>query len=217
MNLVALPSQTAQEAATCPSCGAALVPDQRYCLSCGQPCSPVRLPFLDVLQTESEAGAQTMVLPAPVGYVPTHEPDGALGRLRRYSGLLALVGVLLLTGLIGLLIGHWTKSAAPSGSQVLKVEFPNGSSLAAAAGGAPASSTATTATTPTSPSASAAPASKAQEAKEVKETEATTVKAPPPVKTSSAGLRKLSKTTGKSHQKEIESLTAGGKPIETGG
>ncbi|HEX3692026.1 MAG TPA: hypothetical protein VHU13_01675 [Solirubrobacteraceae bacterium] len=220
MSLVALPSQTApQAAATCQSCGAALVPDQRYCLSCGQPCASVRLPFLDVLQqAEGDGSAQTTVLAAPVAYAPAWEPDGALGWLRRYSGLLALVGVLLVTGLIGLLIGHWTKSSAPSGPQVLKVEFPNGSPLAAAgAGGTAAASTTSTAATPTAASTKSAPVSEAQEQKEVKEAEVATVKAPPPAKTNSASLKKLSKSTGKAHQKEIESLTAGGKPIETGG
>jgi ribosomal protein S27AE len=216
INVVPISAQQQQlrDDATCPNCGAAIVADQRYCLSCGQPCSPMRLEFLDVLQS-GEATAQTTVLQAPAGYVqaylPAAEPDGALGWLRRYSGLLALVGVLLVTGLIGLLIGHWTKSpAAPSGPQVVKIE--GGLPLAAGAS--------TTASTPVSTSGSAtaaAPLSKAQEEKEVKEAEASTVKAPPPVKTSHAGLQKLSKSTGKAHKKEIEALTAGGKPIETGG
>lgn len=214
-NVVPIQSQVPESGeAKCSSCGAAIVADQRYCLTCGQPCSPVRLPFLDILQAESDARAQqTTVLPAPVGYLPAVEPDGAIGWLRRYSGLLALVGVLLVTGLIGLLIGHWTKSSAPSGPQIVKIE---GAGLPLAAAGS--STSATTPSSSTSSSASKqAPASETQEKKEVKETEASTVKAPPPVKTSSASLKKLSKTTGKAHQKEIESLTAGGKPIETGG
>jgi hypothetical protein len=175
----------------------------------------VRLDFLDVLQADADTRAQTAVLPAPAGYLPAFEPDGAIGWLRRYSGLLALVGVLLVTGLIGLLIGHWTKSAtAPSGPQVVKVELPNGLALGVA-GASTAAATTPSAATPAG--AAKAPLSKAQEEKEVKEAEAPTVKAPPPVKTGSASLKKLSKTTGKAHQKEIESLTAGGKPIETGG
>ncbi len=213
MNLVALPSQTAQEAATCTNCGAALVSDQRYCLSCGQPCSAVRLPFLDVLRSDGETGAQT-VLPAPAGYAPALEPDGALGVLRRYSGLLALAGVLLLTGLIGLLIGHWTKSAAAPGPQIVKIE---GLPSALAGGATTTAAAATPSSAASASSAQQAPLSESQEKKEVHEAEAGTVKAPPPAKTGSAGLKKLSKTTGKAHQKEIESLTAGGKPIETGG
>lgn len=214
-NVVPIQSQVPEShEAKCSSCGATIVADQRYCLICGQPCSPVRLPFLEILQAESDARAQqTTVLPAPAGYLTALEPDGALGWLRRYSGLLALVGVLLVTGLIGLLIGHWTKSAVPSGPQIVKIEGA-GLPLAAAAGS-------TTTAAPSSPgstsAAKPAPIGEAQEKKEVKETEASTVKAPPPVKTDFAGLKKLSKTTGKAHQKEIESLTAGGKPIETGG
>lgn len=209
MNVVSLPSQPAQErASTCPSCGAAIVADQRYCLACGQPCSPVRLDFLDVLQTDREQHAQTTVLPAPA-YLPAFEPHGAFGWLQRYSGLLALLGALLMSGLIGLLIGHWTKSAAPAGPQVVKIEgLPSV---------APAVSTPAASTTPAASAARQAPLSETQEKKEVKEAEASTVKAPPPAKVNSSSLEKLSKTTGKTHQKEIESLTAGGKPIETGG
>lgn len=220
MNVVPISAQqpTQQGEATCPNCGSPIVADQRYCLSCGQPCSPLRLEFLDVLQGTAEQSATT-VLPAPAGYAPAYlppiEPDGAIGWLRRYSGLLALVGVLLVTGLIGLLIGHWTKSpAAPSGPQVVKIE--GGLPLSAAAANTTAAGTPTT-TTPTSSSAASAPQSKAQEEKEVKETEASTVKAPPAAKTGTAQLNKLSKSTGKTHKKEIEALTAGGKPIVTGG
>jgi hypothetical protein len=211
MNVLALPSQPAQEGASaCPTCGAALVADQRYCLSCGQPCSPARLDFLDVLQADRDERAQTTVLPAPAYLPVAFEPDGTIGWLRRYSGLLALLGVLLVTGLIGLLIGHWTKSAvAPTGPQVVKIE---GLPSTAAAAATPAAST-----TPAVSAAKQAPQSKAQEEKEVKETEASTVKAPPPAKVNSSSLKKLSKTTGRTHQKEIEALTAGGKPIETGG
>ncbi|HEV3093557.1 MAG TPA: zinc ribbon domain-containing protein [Solirubrobacteraceae bacterium] len=206
---MALPSQPAGEGASaCPTCGAAVVADQRYCLACGQPCSPTRLDFLDVLQADRDERAQMTVLP-PAAYLPALEPDGAIGWLRRYSGLLALLGVLLVTGLIGLLIGHWTKSPAAAGPQVVKIEGLSSASTVA--------STPAVSTTPTTSAAKQVPQSKAQEEEEVKETEASTVKAPPPAKVNSSSLKKLSKTTGKTHQKEIESLTAGGKPIETGG
>jgi hypothetical protein len=219
MNIVPISAQqpTQQGEASCPNCGAAIVADQRYCLSCGQPCSPLRLEFLDVLQRGEQSA--TTVLPAPAGYTPAYlpavEPDGAIGWLRRYSGLLALVGVLLVTGLIGLLIGHWTKSpSVPSGPQVVKIE--GGLPLAAAAANTTAAGAATT-TTPASGSAGGAAQNKGQEEKEVKETESSTVKAPPAAKASAGQLNKLSKSTGKAHKKEIEALTAGGKPIVTGG
>ena len=48
MSLVPVASD--QAGTSCADCGAPLVADQRYCLSCGQPASPVRLAFLDVLQ-----------------------------------------------------------------------------------------------------------------------------------------------------------------------
>ena len=50
----------------------------------------------------------------------------------------------------------------------------------------------------------------------MKEAESPKKKLKAPVKTSSSSIGKLEKTTGKQHQKEIEALTAGGKPIETG-
>ena len=195
----------------CPNCGASVVEDQRYCLTCGRPCSPVRLAFLDVLQAESEARAPVSIVPAPAGYLPPLQQDGAIGRLRRYSGLLALVSVLLITGLIGLVVGHWMAPSKASGPQVVKFEgFPVAGVAAAGASTAPTTSTPATSTATTSK------ATEAQEVKEVREAESPKAKLPPPVKTSSSTIRTLEKSTGKAHQKEIEKLTEGGKPIETG-
>lgn len=220
MNVIPIQSQPEEAAAKCPNCGAALVPDQRYCLACGRPCSPVRLAFLDVLQTESGARAPVTIAPQPlVGYLPPPQQDGAIGWLRRYAGLLALLSVLLSTGLTGLLIGHWLTppTKAPT-AQVLKIE---GGALPAA--GAVAASTPTSSAPAPAPIATAnaatakAPATEKQEVKEVKEAESPEAKAPPPVKTSSNKLSELSKLTGKKHQQAIEKLVEGGKPIETGG
>jgi hypothetical protein len=220
MNVV--PIQTPPEGSTqtkCPNCGVAVVPDQRYCLTCGQPCSPTRLVFLDVLQAESEPRGLLALAQPPVGYASSpgyHPPapeDGAIGWLRRYSGLFGLLGVLLVTGLIGLLVGHWLAPTKAAGPQIVKVE---GTLPAAAAAATPGAS----ATTAASPSAKTATTSsvtaEAQEKKEVKEAESPKAKLKAPVKTSASSIGKLEKTTGKQHQKEIEALTAGGKPIETG-
>lgn len=221
MNVV--PIQTPPEEgapAKCAGCGASLVANQRYCLTCGQPCSPTRLAFLDVLQAESESRGQvTLAQPAagypPTGYMPPAQDDGAIGWLRRYSGLFGLLGVLLVTGLIGLLVGHWLAPSKASGPQIVKIE----GTLPAAAAGAASPGAATTAA-PAAPAAKGATTSsaptEAQEKKEVTEAESPKKKLKAPVKTSSSSIGKLEKTTGKQHQKEIEALTAGGKPIETG-
>ena len=54
MSLAPVPSEQPRTAASCANCSAPLAPDQRYCLACGQPVSPVRLAFLDVLQSERQ-------------------------------------------------------------------------------------------------------------------------------------------------------------------
>ena len=211
MNVVPIQAPPEEAGAKCANCGASVVADQRYCLTCGQPCSPVRLPFLDVLQAEADARVPTTVVQAPVGYLPPVRRDpGAMGWLRHHAGLLALLSVLLTTGLIGLLIGHWMAPSKASGPQVVKFEgLPT-------AGVAATGAASTTPTTPAAKAAAPAKESEAREKQEVKEAESPKKKLPPPVKTSSATIDKLEKSTGKAHQKEIEKLTEGGQPIETG-
>ena len=88
-----------------------------------------------------------------------------------------------------------------------------------------AATSAPTTTSPTSTQASqtkaapskSAPATEAQEVKEVKEAETAKAKPKPASKPSAATLQKLSSSKGKAHQQEIEKLTSGDKPIETGG
>jgi hypothetical protein len=207
-------------ASTCPGCGEAVLPDQRYCLACGRPCSPVRLAFLDILQPESEQRSQVSIVSAPGDHVPALQQDGAIGWLRRYAGLLALLSVLLTTGLIGLLVGHWLAPSKTLGSEVLTIR---GLPVAGAAPPATTTAATTTATTsavnqpPFAKSTTASKPTEAQEVREVREAESSKAKSPPPVKTSSSSLKKVEKLTGKQHQKAIEALTAGGKPIETGG
>lgn len=229
MSLAPVPAER-PEVPGCANCAAPLAPDQRYCLACGQPVSPVRLSFLDVLsadaaaQTRPAAGAAVSVLPA--GYAPVIEPtSGANAWLRRYSGLFGLLAVLLLAILAGLLVGHWvTQSKAPS-SQTVKVEGLG--SLAAAAPAASAGTATSGASTTggsTAKTASPASSSAKETAKEVAKTEAHEAqeakaieKAPPPkaVKANPDKLKKLGSTSGQKHEEEINKL--GGQPIETGG
>ncbi len=193
---------------TCSNCGAGLVADQRYCLSCGQPCSPVRLAFLDVLSSDQQPqlGAAT-VSAAPVAYAQYIEPAPGPAWLRRYAPLLAVVSVLLLAMIVGLLVGHWvTQSKAPAGPQVIKVD---GLSAAAGTGAAAAATTPTTATTTPAAAAKTNPSSskeEKQEEAEAKAEEAKKVAAPAPVKVSSSTLTKIEKSTGRKHQEELNKI-----------
>jgi hypothetical protein len=204
LSLTPVPS----ESATCSNCSAPLVADQRYCLSCGQPSSPVRLAFLDVLQTEQQATVASPISSAPASYSASFEADGLPPWMRRYAPLFGVLSVLLMAMIIGLLVGHWvTQGKAPT-KQVVEVRGLGGAPLAAAASTTPA--------TPT-PAASAASSSnpKSETAELAKEEKTPAPPPSKPVKVTATGLRKLGSTTGKKHQEEVAKL--GNQPIETGG
>lgn len=222
MSLAPVPSEQPADAQSCANCAAPLAPDQRYCLACGQPVSPVRLAFLDVLQAgpqSYEGGHSPAAGVLAPGYMSASaiEPvSGPYAWLRRYSGLFGLLSVLLLAILAGLLVGHWVTQSKAPGQQVLKVE-----GLPAAAAATPLVAV-TTATTPSTAAASTPkPAASSKEtakteAHEVKEAKAIE-KAPPPkaVKVSSSKLQKLGSSSGQKHEEEVNKL--GAQPIETGG
>jgi hypothetical protein len=203
------------ESHTCANCSAPLVDDQRYCLSCGQPVSPVRLAFLDVLETERQPqlGAGS-VGAMPVAYSPYAESAGPPW-LRRYAPLFAVLSVLLLALLVGLLVGHWVTQdkAVASGPQIIKVEGLAGAPAAAA-------STTPTTTTPSAStpakSSSSAKSEEEQEKAEAKAEEKAEAKQPakaaPAKAVSTTKITKLEKSTGKTHEKELNELTHG--PIE---
>jgi hypothetical protein len=216
-----MPVPSEQSAATCANCGAALVADQRYCLTCGQPCSPVRLAFLDVL---SESAGRIGGQAAPVwnvpstidmgagGFLPPTQDHGAAGWLRRNSGLMGLLTVLLMCLLVGLLVGHWAGQDRTPAQQVYKIEGLGGLGATDNGSGTTSPSTTTPEATP-----SAGKSNAKQEAKEAAEGEKETAKEKaPPAKPKKIGakLKKLSTTTGKKHQEEINAL--GAQPIETG-
>jgi hypothetical protein len=218
VSLMSVPSD--QDAATCAHCGAALVADQRYCLSCGQPASPVRLAFLDVLQNDRAVGVAPATLElTPAGYAPLADRSeigqrGANGWLRRNTGLLALLGVLVLCLIAGLLVGHWVSQGnkAPA-KQVVEVK---GLSGLAAAPAAVAGTSAPAATTSAPASESKGAAKEAAEAKRSEEKESKVEKAPPPApkKVAPTKIKKLTSSSGAQHTKEINEL--GATPIETG-
>jgi hypothetical protein len=126
----------------CPACGAPLAGDQRYCLHCGVRRPEARLEFLDVLDADVRARS---VLPppgavaTPLAYaVAAPPPRGLNGRLQANAGLLALAALLLLTLLIGLLLGHWATGSSPApgaaapAPQVIRVEGTGAAAPAAA-------------------------------------------------------------------------------------
>jgi hypothetical protein len=213
-NLAPVPS----ESSTCPNCSAPLVADQRYCLSCGQPTSPVRLAFLDVLESERKPqlspGAMTT---APVAYNPYLEPAAGPSWLRRYAPLFGVLSVLLLAMIVGLLVGHWvTQSKAPvsSSPQIIKVEGNLGGGVAATGG----TTTPTTSTTPATATKSST-STKSEEEKELAEAKAeekaeeqAPAKAPAAKALSTGAANKLGKTTGKAKEKELNKLSTA--PIE---
>jgi hypothetical protein len=219
VSLVPAPSE--EEHASCPNCSATLAPDQRYCLACGKPVSPVRLAFLDVLESENQpylGGSPPVGAFAPA-YAGAPEPSaGASSWLRRYSGLFGLLAVLLLAIIAGLLVGHWVTQNKAPGTSVVKVEgLPSAAPAAASAGPAAPATAAPKTTTPsaTPPPAATITTSPKAEAKEAKEAKAIEKTPPPkPVKVTPAKLQKLSNTTGKKHEEEVNKL--GAEPIETG-
>ncbi len=211
MSLVPVPTE--QSGATCAHCGAALVADQRYCLSCGQPASPVRLAFLDVLQNDPSSGlAQPTLEITPAGYVPLGEGRGANGWLRRNSGLVSLLAVLVLCLIAGLLIGHWASQGNKTpAKQVVEVKGLSGLAAAPAAAATTTPAAGETTETPTKATAKEEAEAKKAEAKETK-----AEKAPPPApkKVAPEKIKKLTNSSGAQHQKEINEL--GAAPIETG-
>jgi len=201
---------------TCANCGSALVSDQRYCLECGAPVSPVRLAFLDVLQSGQEVAtrpaptAYDATVVSPAGVLPAADPygqSGAIAWLRRNTAIVSLLSLLALCLIAGLLIGHWASGHTPS-KQVVEIKgLPTGAALPAPA--APATQTKAHSTKGASSSSKAE--QEEEEKGEAKETAAE--KAPPPA-AKKVNLNKLSKTTGKKHIEEIEAN--GAAPIETG-
>ncbi len=217
VSLMAVPSQP-QDGTRCANCGAEVVADQRYCLSCGHPVSPVRLGFLDVLQEQGTHPAPQWSSPAtleatPVGYGP--EPQRGLGGwIRRNGPVFGLLSVLLLCLIAGLLLGHWASGGAgkTTNTSTVKIEGLAGAALAPA--GATTPSTATPAKSSAAAAAAKAKTEQQEAAKEAaKETKAEKAPPPPPKKASHTELEKFSHSTGKKHTEELNAK--GAEPIET--
>jgi hypothetical protein len=105
----------------CPSCGAVLAADQRYCLACGQRRGDPRLPFMDaVVLMDAVNRPRQAPPPAPKKKRRSVSPNAAL---------IAGVGTLLLALGIGVLIGRsgtHTVASAPQTPQIVKVQGGGG-------------------------------------------------------------------------------------------
>jgi hypothetical protein len=121
--------------------------------------------------------------------------------------------VLVLCLIVGLLVGHWVSQGNKTpAKQVVEVKGLSSLAAAPAAATTPAP-TSTTSTTPTAAKSNAK--AQAEEAKaEARETKVEKAPPPKPVKVAPAKIKKLTNSSGKQHQEEINSL--GAQPIETG-
>jgi hypothetical protein len=93
----------------CTTCGSALSPDQRYCLSCGTRRSGANLHFQQILAAEAAAQAPAVS--------PAQAADGAGGATTRSSmPALASIACLLLALGVGVLIGKSGSGSASAGT-----------------------------------------------------------------------------------------------------
>jgi hypothetical protein len=102
---IATSAQASSGARPCPSCGAALADDQRYCLECGER----RPPTSNLLAASHPAGTfgpqGAARPPTPPATTPPARGEGSAGRQNALL-VLAGVGVLLLAMGVGVLIGR---------------------------------------------------------------------------------------------------------------
>jgi hypothetical protein len=124
---------------SCPSCGARMAVDQRYCLNCGNRRGDPRLPFMDAVVFMESMGSP------PGGGTPPPPPASAGGgsspRMNANAALIAGVATLVLAIGVGFLIGrsgHDSANTAAAGAPIKVIEVGGGG------GGAEATETAST-------------------------------------------------------------------------
>ncbi|MFL5843687.1 MAG: hypothetical protein ACJ762_03270 [Solirubrobacteraceae bacterium] len=172
----------------CPTCGAAMAADQRYCLACGRRRAEARLDYLEILR------ASPAVAAGPATAV------AADARQRANVTLIASIGCLLLAMGVGVLIGTAggndtaaLPAAAPA--QVIKVQ-----------GGG----TAATADTAAKPAAD----KKKQAKKKTGGDDENTAKTAADSKATNPALTELDSTSGDDYTKQSDKLP---KVVSTGG
>jgi hypothetical protein len=112
----------------CPSCGAALASDQRYCLECGQRRGDPRLPFMDAVVLMEAVRRPAEAPPPPKGKRKGISPNAAL---------ITGIGVLLLALGVGVLIGRSGSNevAAPARQAPIVIHSGGGEETATASSG----------------------------------------------------------------------------------
>ncbi|HWW67656.1 MAG TPA: hypothetical protein VNY83_06695 [Solirubrobacterales bacterium] len=107
----------------CPSCGAHMAADQRYCLECGHRRGDPRLPFMDavVFMDAVKRPRAAAAPPPPRDHRPRMSPN---------ASLVAGVATLVLAIGVGVLIGRSGENGSPTAAntapQVIKVEGGGG-------------------------------------------------------------------------------------------
>ncbi len=119
-------SSAIQSGSQCPSCGAKLLDDQRYCLECGQRRGDPRLPFMDAVVLMEAVKRPAMPPPPP----PKKKRTG----ISPNAALIAGVGTLLLALGIGVLIGRSGNHTTAATSQAPIVIKGGGSAEGASTG-----------------------------------------------------------------------------------
>lgn len=115
---------------SCPSCGAPLASDQRYCLNCGERRAEARLPFMEILRERDEQ---------PAGPTEAEPPRSAQLAVTPATGL-ATAGVLALVLGVGVLIGN-AGGDPPAPVHVAAAPAPVVNVTTPAGGAAPAAAT----------------------------------------------------------------------------
>lgn len=122
---VVQPSLVAAAGDQCPSCGAHMAIDQRYCLECGHRRGDPRLPFMDAVvfmdSVKQPAGGAASTPPPP--------PPEKRSRMTANASLIAGVATLVLAIGVGVMIGRsgeGNSSSANNTPQVIRVEGGGG-------------------------------------------------------------------------------------------
>jgi hypothetical protein len=122
----------------CPTCGARMALDQRYCLSCGNRRGDPRLPFMDAV-TFMEASKQPAAAAAGAAAAPPSQP--ARSGISPSTTLIAGIATLVLAVGVGVLIGRSGDSgSAPVANQQPQIIKVGGGEVESGGGEAEAKS-----------------------------------------------------------------------------